>query len=62
MEGTKKHYIIAARNNDKIWYGSLPKVARLTGVNPVTIHRWIKSKKEVKIKGDFEIFLNLEKL
>lgn len=54
--------VIAAKQNNTIYYGSIPKVAKLIDVHPATIKRWIKSKEEVKLKNGYEVYLNTEKL
>jgi DNA-binding transcriptional regulator YdaS (Cro superfamily) len=54
--------IIAVKKNNKIYYGSATKVAKLIGIHPATINRWIKAKKEIEVENGFEVYLNTEKL
>ena len=54
--------IIAAKRDNKIYYGSIPKIAKLIEVHPETIKRWIKAKEEMKFKNGYEIYFKTEKL
>jgi hypothetical protein len=54
--------IIAAKKDETIYFGNIPKVANLIGINPVTIRRWIKDEDRKVYKNGYEIYLNTEKL
>lgn len=54
--------ILKERNNNKLIYGSVPKIAKIINVNPETIRRKVKSKEDIYLKGDYEIYLDIEKI
>ncbi|MEX0598006.1 MAG: hypothetical protein WD512_16070 [Candidatus Paceibacterota bacterium] len=54
--------VIAAKDQTKIVYGTMSKIAVHIGVHRVTIKRWIESGDRIVYKNGFEIFLNVEKL
>lgn len=54
--------IIAVKEKDNIYTGSVSKVADYIKVHRNTIARWIKSGDRIVHKNGFEIYLNVEKL
>lgn len=54
--------IIAVKEKENIYLGSVSKVANYIEVHRNTIARWIKSGDRIVHKNGFEIYLNVEKL
>jgi hypothetical protein len=54
--------LIAVKEKESIFYGSITKVAKYINVHRLTIARWIKSGDRIVYKNGFEIYLNIEKL
>lgn len=54
--------IVAAKKNNQVYFGTIPKISNLIGVNQITIHRWIKSGLTIVFKNDYEIYLKTERI
>lgn len=54
--------IVAAKQGNNIYYGSIPRIAKFIKVHPETIKRWIKDKPGMKFKNGYEVYFNIEKL
>jgi uncharacterized protein YjcR len=46
---------IAAKKEHKFYSGSIPQIAKLIGINPVTLRRWNREHKWHVYKYGFEI-------
>ena len=53
--------LIAAKQGNKIYIGTSPKIAKLVDRTSMTVLRWAKEGKS-KIVNDYELYFNIEKL
>jgi hypothetical protein len=56
-----KTVLIAAKKENKLYYGTAPKIATLVKKTAMTVNRWTKEGVN-RIENGYELIFNMEKL
>ncbi len=56
-----KTVLIAAKKENKLYYGTAPKIASIVNKTPMTVNRWQKEGVN-RIEKGYELIFNLERL